>query len=77
MEIWLDWARMGCRIGYVVDLVALEFCLGWVGHLVGLDIWLGLSFSWVSHMVVLYIWLGKRFGWLGLGWADDLVGLET
>ena len=63
---------MGCRFGYVVDLVALEFCLGWVGHLVGLDIWLGLSFSWVFHMVVLYIWLGKRFGFVG-----DMAGLEN
>ena len=65
---WLYLAGMGCRFGCVVDLVGLEFCLGWIGHLLRLDIWSGLSFCWVSHLVCVIHLVGLE---IWLAWEGD------
>ena len=61
--IWLGWQL--CFVGHLAGL-------GWIGDLVGLEIWLGWRFSCVGDFVGLDIWMVWRFGWVGLGWFGDL-----
>ena len=101
-DTWLGWAGLviwlGCRLGCVGqhgagdlvwfrELVQQEICLGWVGYLVELDIWLSMRFAWVGHLFGFYVWLGWRFccivlgwrfGWVLLGWRFCwiLLGME-
>ena len=53
MVIWLDCAG---------ELVGL----GWVGHFVGLEIWLDRIVGWIGHLVGFCFWLHWRFGSVGL-----------
>ena len=56
---------------------------GWIGDLVGLEIWLDRKFGWAVNLfglgwagdlVALEIYLGWKFGWVGL--AGGLVRLD-
>ena len=45
---------LGCRVGWVTELVGLQswlgYRVGWVTELVGLQSWLGCGLRWVAQV---------------------------